>query len=250
MNSILYFVKGRPSKSEVEKTFKNHPKFQRMDNVVGVHGVGGGTMLTDTRGPNPALDEDSQVWKESAEKKLVESSGPDGEITEEPLFWFGWQMNRKPGPEDLQKPEIIDGDLYRGWIIPKVRTCYMYGNQITPWTRLPKDPVWDGEQFRPGEVCEQYREIAALGEEVWTLLMELQQQQTEFGKMTLPNNAMKLVYRIVSINYYMGPDEFAALGVVPYEFWQIVEVMRIFSGYNDALALLSEQQKKTDRVSE
>lgn len=234
MNPILYFVKGRPTKEQVESTFKNHPKFQRMENSIGVNSIGQGTMLNDSRGFNPMLDQENQVWHEAA----------DGS------FWFGWNKNKKPGPSDLQKPEIIDGDSYKGWVIPKVRNWQIVNGQATNWTSLPKDAVWDGEKFRPGEVSAPYRQVAELGEEAWMILMELHSQQQKEGKMTLPSNCMELVYQIVSINYYMGRDEFAALGVVPFEFWEMVEVFRVFTGFNDAIKLLEEQQKKTDQAFE
>jgi hypothetical protein len=252
MNTILYFVKGRPTKEQTEKLFQNHPKFQRMENSVGVNGVGAGTMINDARegSPNPALDQKSQTWFESAKKKSIEPSNPSDEPIEEPAFWYGWQTNKKPGPSDLQKPEIIEGDRYKGWIIPKVRTWTMIGDQVLPWVSLPKDPVWDGEVFRPGKVSAQYRHVAELGEEAWMILMELNSQQRQSSTLTLPSNPMKLVYDIIAINYYLGPDEFASLGVVPYEFWEIVEVLRIFTGYYDAAKLIEEQQKKTDQASE
>lgn len=228
MNSIIYYVPGRPTRADLDRMFVNHPKFQTMENTVGVEGLGPGMMYGDERGANPALDRDNQEW----------FMDPGEE------FWFGWAKGKQPGPSDLQKTSTIEGEDYNGWMVPKVRTWSMNGENASVHVPLPKSPVWDGEKFGPGPIMPAYRHIANLGEKVWAVLMDLE-KQTGTGTLRLPEDAMRLVYEIMAINYYFGPAEFAQLAVVPYDFWEMVKVYRLFTGYYDITRLLEEQQKKT-----
>lgn len=227
--AMLYFVKGRPQQEQLDAIFTNHPKLMKMENSIGVNSIGPGYMLGDASKANPALHPDLQQWQESACGK----------------FFFGWNKESKPGPAALEKPSALPGKKIRGgWIVPKIRKYILEADQPVYNIDLPKQTKWNGDRFLPGEVVSEWVPVAELATEIFDSLWAMRKKAWDTGTLELPPDCMQWCYRILAINYYFGPDEFSALGVLPHTFEAMYEVLTTFVGLDDFDALIADQEKK------
>lgn len=226
MNSFLYFIPGRPSAAEIKECLPHLETHNRAENTTGVDGCGPGYVLCHNEG-SPMLDPDQQTWQKSGCGR----------------FYVGYWNDKKPTPADLAKPTLIDGPIRNGWQVPKVRSWLSEGDEKRYIDRLPRKPVWDGVNFQPGPVTDRFRPIIELAEKAFSLLVKMH-SESEGSRLTMSDETPLVACEIISINYRIGPDEFALLPVCDYSFDHLVGILMAFTGFDDLLAL-SEAEKKT-----
>lgn len=231
MNPFLYFVPGRPDADKIKQILPHLPPYSRLENTFGVQGSGPGYVLGDVKATNPVLDPDKQTWQKSGCGQ----------------FYLGWWNDRKPTAEDLVKPSTIEGPVRNGWMIPKVRAWDLEDGRNVYIDRLPRKPVWDGVQFQAGPVVDRCRPIIELTERAFDLLTKMH-SESEDNTLTMPNETPLVACEILGLNYWIGPDEFAALPVCDYSFEHLVGILMAFTGFDDLLAL-HEAEKKTESIS-
>lgn len=227
MSSFLYFVPGRPSAEKIKELIPHLGEFNRGENTNGVEGCGSGYILSDVD-DSPRLELDKQTWQKSGCGQ----------------FYVGYWTDNKPTPADLAKPSLIDGPTTNGWQIPKVRSWLLHDDKQTYIDRLPRKPMWDGVQFQPGAVVDRCRPIVDLTQRAFDLLTKMH-SQSDGQNLTMPDETPLIACEIVSINYRIGPDEFAMLPVCDYSFEHLVGILMTFTGFDDLLALHEATEKKT-----
>jgi len=122
--------------------------------------------------------------------------------------WLGVVEDALPGPEDLQRSEIVDGhDVVLGdgfsWRVPVVRL-------LDGGSSLPRALEWDGLAWRHGDVRPAYRCLWAAALRMWDALAG---SNDDGAPVTLTEEATTAATAI-ALNYRVGPAEISALGLL------------------------------------
>ena len=135
-------------------------------------------------------------------------------------YWIGWENGKQPGPEDLKREELVEGEMVKmgdghEWLIPMIRST-IRGTCLPQGHVLNEDGEWSA---RPMKV---YQELSADAERLWQWFeLEI------VGDDSLPTDAEKdkiappstqeladIVCHALSVNYKVGRADVSALGLL------------------------------------
>lgn len=135
-------------------------------------------------------------------------------------YWIGWENGKQPGPEDLKREELIEGEMVkmgdgREWLIPMIRST-IRGTCLPQGLVLNEEGEWSP---RPMKV---YQELSADAERLWEWF-----ELAIVGDESLPTEADKdkivqasteeladIVCHAMSVNYKVARSEVSALGLL------------------------------------
>lgn len=149
---------------------------------------GGQGIVFAIEGGDTSVDRDKQTWLTVRNDK--------GEVT----HWIGWNKANPPGPDDLQRPQLVDGfptklEDGKDWIVPCLHASF---------TTLPQRVRYDGNQFN-FEVVQGYEDLCA---DV-AKYRELQIRAETESVILQPQEVFRLFARALGVNYHVGPIECA-----------------------------------------
>lgn len=166
----------------------------------GPNGAGGVLIRIDgDRAPRLRYAGEGQVWRECAGGK----------------FWLGYDREHPPTPEDLVRPDLIDGHsvlLEDGnkWLIPVARVFATGG---PPMFRMNVDN--DGN-WVVGDTIARLKAVEVDAEAVWQELLtslDAGKGDEDAVKVLLTTEADMCV-RALAVNYHLGRYEIGALGLL------------------------------------
>ncbi len=122
-------------------------------------------------------------------------------------IYLGWEKDKKPTEETLIRPDPIEGHAVKlgdgqNWSIPIAR--YVNGS-----TAFEKVNVFDGTEWIPGTVKEQYKKLFNDACSKWDTMIN-----AEVGKSITFTDDCNIVSNAMAINYRIGPHEISALGLL------------------------------------
>jgi hypothetical protein len=100
--------------------------------------------------------------------------------------------------------ELGDGQK---WAVPQLRL-------ETGRTGLPRALRLSPDGQLVGDVVDKYRALAADGERLWQMLCHLQRGEPAPDPIMSEADIFRLVARVLSVNYRLGPAEVGALGLI------------------------------------
>ena len=119
-------------------------------------------------------------------------------------LWIGWEVGNEPGPDELQRKEIIPYGYQvpdtagRLWLVPIARSPD--ANKVS----LPCDLAWDIGTGEPREVRKKSTDW------IWDLGKEISDVRFAGKETSDPNWLTKQALRVLQINYALGPIELEA----------------------------------------
>lgn len=190
---------------------------------------GGGMMLTAyPSGKAPlrlAYLKDLQTWTK---------------VQNDPELWIGIDNEHPPGPEDLVRPETIDGHPVKltgnEYTVPVIRSPVV-------GTGLPEDMHYDADGEFVVALQPRWQQLWDDTGEVWDMLYADERGTMAFSRI------LDFCLRFLGVNYRYGRFEQAAMRLVDtnHSTWN-----RIFCAALDVPTLdkIAEDQKKSDNLSE
>jgi len=143
-------------------------------------------------------------------------------------YWIGWTPGDLPGPEDLKRPTMLDGQEIqladgRIWRIP-----------AAPY--LPRKLVIEGKALVPGpDVLDDYRPLHEAAQRFWTIIGV----GAEGAEVTMEYSELAEVATIaLSGNYRIGFQEIGRLGLLTTE--NVVPVCKALVDWTARLEMIED----------
>ena len=162
---------------------------------------------------------DRQTWR-----RLPRPGAPDA-----PPVWIGYTNDARPGPDDLARPEQLDGHLVtladgRPWLVPKARRWVGIdgGGSIQYATAVPRvSELDDAGAWQPGRIVDRFApfwQIAADWLEhvgVAAAAAEEEAGEGETARLAFDFDGLhEAAVSALAINYRIGPLEVSMLGLL------------------------------------
>lgn len=196
MGGFLYFLHGTQHADDAAL------KAVGLDRLLGGRGTnvsamttgpdgGSGVMLSidiaPRKNPRHRSKGDEQVWKKSLNG----------------LYWIGLDKDAIPGPEDLERPLLLEGHLTElgdknKWVIPIAR-------QFFPGEALPYALVLGDKGEWVHEALPEYVQFSKMGERLW-----IEVRDSDTGGID-ESGTIDMALEALGLNYHIGPDEVSML---------------------------------------
>ena len=162
--------------------------------------------------------------------------------------WVGYFNDDKPGPEDLQRAQVLDGYFVmlgdgNRWIVPVAREPADGDTEITWSSRLPKLLELDDDgQYTAGDVLPKFRGLVDAAT-AWFEAVEATEDGGEVG-MSFPMQVVTAL-DILKSNYRIGPAEAVALGLFTYDGPEVLRILNVATDLGGYLEIKKKQASAT-----
>jgi hypothetical protein len=237
---ILYFTnQSRITPEDVKRwlpeRFDANPQKRE---CTGVDGHSGQVFCRDAKFCR--FDAGTQVWHSMGQVQ----KNPNSDETSE--LWCGWEKNKPPTPESLLRSDPLPGHQVvlggQSWMIPQAREWAFENGRTLYDIALPKSAKYDPAEkvWHSGDVIEKYRRLYDLAQAVYDRYTDRDERTDSFN---LPENPLGVCAEVLAANYFIGPEEMSAMGLVEFNFQSAWSILRLVI---DEPGIIEVYQKKRD----
>lgn len=178
----------------------------RCANVTSGPGQGGAGLMV------AALPEGVVVAAGVVERRLVFCADPARQVwVEGPGYWVGYDVDNRPGPEDLERRNFVSGYPHTcpetgRWVVPLAR-------RVDGRTELDQRIVYLPDRTTELRPVQRYEALCAFAAEHFEFLSGLESDETG-QTVTFDQRYADVACEALGINYYVGAFELSLLGVL------------------------------------
>ena len=126
-------------------------------------------------------------------------------------FWVGYEVDARPGPEDLERAKMVDGYPYQcrdtgSWVVPLARYADGGTNLDQRIVYLPSREI----EMRP---LQRYEALCAFAAEHFEYLSGVYQDELDL-MVTYSQRFADVACEALGVNYHVGPYELSLLGML------------------------------------